>query len=1075
MTTEKFAKEVEIQKFWEEKDIYNKVKDRNKDSKPFNWVEGPPYPTGEAHLGHMRNWAVKDSILRFKRFQGYDVYAKDGYDVHGLPIEQKVQAKFDIKDTKELKLKFGVNNFISECRTYVSEIIGDMKGLRSRYGLWVDNNHWQTSHPEYTSMAWRFFKKAEEKGMLYKDFKCVAWSPGLETTLSDYEVKDSYAELEDPSIYVRFKVKDENTTTKYPEYLLIWTTTPWTLEANLAIAVNKHFQYAKVLVEDDTESYVIIVGEDLIEQVIFNLSKTQKIKSHKLIETISGVDLVGIRYEHIYPQNVSQIEFAKDEHYHKVLHADFISLGEGETHLEKLEKKSFKHDGPAKSEIAKPKKVVKDGTGLAHEAPAHGMEDFELCREEGLSKSYCVVDERGLMIDESLWAGVNFRDANKQIMKYLEDKKIILHSEWRVHTYPLCWRSKVPIVYRTTEQWYIKRSQYTSEIIKENSNVHWFPKFAQTSFDNLMEGAGDWAISRQRFWGTPIPIFEDEENNYEVFGSKEELEKKVGIKLEDLHLDDLSKLEYVGKSGLVMKHVGYTADVWFDSGCASFASHYGEGLSFEQIITKYYPMNWITEGEDQIRGWFSSLFNVGYMVTDKAPYNQVLFQGFVMAKDGTKMSKSLGNGITGNESIERYGSDATRYYLLTKNVPEGKLNFDIEEFTQVDGFFNTLENIFKFVNSYLHEYEVKHPTLTLSGLDVTDKWILYRLNRTIEKFTREMEHFKMNHAFKEVENLIVNDFSKVYLKLIKDRTEERDENLIVVLNEVLKKSLIMLSMAIPFKCEALYQESSLLKKKESIFLENMPESDKILIKKVESEEIDVNFDLAQEVIASILNAREKVKIGVRWPLGEVDVISSSGIGSKLSIFEPLIKKLSNIIKINYDLKGVEINYIIKPNFVSLKQDFKDVQLAIKAINMSKHYISEDIKKGGKSGKYEGLLIDYGKHIITEIELQGDYVSSDFSLGNVILHTHQDEILLEEGYLRELMRRVQSMRKDLNMNKKEDINLSFDGSEDYFINLVSSCSNTIKKKVGARNISAGKLENVQEFEIKDKKLVVSIDK
>lgn len=1077
MTDEKFQKEVEIIKFWEEKGIYEKVKSKNKGNKPFNWVEGPPYPTGEAHLGHLRNWAIKDSVMRFRRLEGFDVYSKDGYDVHGLPVEQKVQQRLGINDTKELKDNFGIPKFIDECRKYVDEIINDMKGVRKRYGFWLDTEQYQTSHPEYISMAWRFFKKAQEKDLLYKDFKCVAWSPALETTLSDYEVKDSYAELEDPSIYVRFKILEKHTTTNYAEYLLIWTTTPWTLEANLAIAINRHFNYAKVLVEDEAESYVLIVGEPLVEQVISNLSKTQKIKSHKVLEIISGSDLIGIRYEHAYPENETQKRLAQNENYHRVVHADFVSLGEGETHLEKLEKKSYKHSGlKSEDEIStKQKKVVKDGTGLAHEAPAHGMEDFELCRDEGINEAYCVVDERGLMISESMWAGKNFRDSNKEIIDYLLSKKIILHNEWRKHTYPLCWRSKVPIVYRTTEQWYIKRSDYTKEIVKANANVKWFPEFAQTSFNNLMSDAGDWAISRQRFWGTPIPIFEDEDGNYEVFGSKEELEEKVKEKLEDLHLDNLAKLSYE-KNGKVMKHVGYTADVWFDSGCASFASHYNEGLNFDQIMDKYYPMSWITESEDQIRGWFSSLFNVGYMVTNKAPYNEVLYYKFVMAKDGQKMSKSLGNGLSGNEAIETWGSDITRYYLLTKRPPEDQINFDQDEIPTVQGFFNTLENVFKLLTPYLEENPVSHPSLQFSGLDIEDKWILYKLNRVVRTYKRSMFEYKLNYAFKEVEEFLVRDFSKTYLKLVKDRLEERDENLLIICNEVLKKCLVMLAPACPFTTEDLYVKTSFITKKESIFLESMPTVDELIIKDTEKHKLDENFELVQEVIQSILNSREKAKIGVRWPLGKVDILSSVDIKSRIEMFEPLIKKLTNVHKIAYDLGDIKVDFEVKPNFENLKKDFDNPSEAIKVINLNKFHIVEELKTdSANEGIYEGVKINYSRHLLKTMKLEGDLVSSEFSLGTLILETSQDEILLEEGYLRELFRRVQDMRKNLGLNKKDEVELSFDGSDKYYLDLISNCENMIKKKVGAKDILTGSLENssTEEFEIKDKKLVVSL--
>lgn len=1076
MTNPKFERELQIQKFWDEKGIYEKAKAKTKGNKPFNFVEGPPYPTGEAHLGHMRNWAIKDSVLRFRRLEGYDVYAKDGYDVHGLPVEQKVQKNLGIKDTKDLKDNFGVDNFIKECRSYVDKIIDDMKSIRKRYGFWIDTNQWQTSHPEYISMAWRFFKKAQEKGLLYKDFKCVAWSPGLETTLSDYEVKDSYAELEDPSIYVRFKVRKEFTTTGHDEYLLIWTTTPWTLEANQAIAVNKHFEYAKVLVEDSDEKYVLIVGEPLVEQVINKLKKTQQINSHKVLEVLDGTSLVGIAYEHIYPENLTQKELAKKGKNHTVLHADFVSMGDGETFLDRLDRKSFKHsiENGDKGEETGGKKVIKEGTGLAHEAPAHGMEDFELCRDEGIKEAYCIVDERGLMISESLWSGKNFRDANSDIIDYLKDKKIILHAEWKKHTYPLCWRSKVPIVYRTTEQWYIARGSYTDDIVKANSNVRWFPNYAQTTFNNLMEGAGDWAISRQRFWGTPIPIFEDEDGYYEVMGSKEELEGKVGKKLEDVHLDNLARLEYKNHNGKTMRHVGYTTDVWFDSGCASFASHYDEELSFDQIVKKYYPMSFITEGEDQIRGWFSSLFNVGFVVTDKAPYNQVLFQGFVMDKHGQKMSKSLGNGITGNEALEKFGSDATRYYLLTKNVPEAKLNFDMDEFSMVDGYFNILENVFRFTNSYLEAHDLKRPTLVMSGLDVEDKWIMYRLNETLRRYKKDMYEYKFNTALKEVEEFVTRDLSRTYLKLVKDRMDERDENLLVIFNEVLKKTLLMLGPACPFRAEYLYLQTAFERKKESLFLEDMPDVDELVIREVEKQEIAENFELAQEIIQGILSAREKAKIGVRWPLGRVDIGSSAPLKDKLKVFEELIKKLTNVQKIAYSLDMSNVEYVVKPDFAGIKKEGKDVQQMIKVINTNKFYIVDDLKKGLSGGTYDGVEIDFEKHLIKEIQLTGDLVSSEFSLGTIVLETAQDEILLEEGYLRELLRRVQDIRKNKGLNKKDEIRLSFAGSGEYYLDLVKNWENYICKRVGAKKISPEVLSEKYEYEVKDEKLIVSVE-
>jgi isoleucyl-tRNA synthetase len=1058
MTNDKFLYEEEILKFWEEKDIYNKVQKKNEGNELYTHVDGPPFPTGEVHMGLLRNWATKDSVLRFKRLHGYDVYARDGYDVHGLPVENKVQTKLNLKTVEDLK-KFGEENFVKECKEYVKEIVNDMSTVRTRYGLWMNREQYQTSHPEYLSMAWRFFKKAQEKGQLYKDYKTVAWCPNDETTLSDYEIKDTYKNVDDPSIYIKFPLKKEYRTTNYEESFVIWTTTPWTLQSNMAIAMHPQLEYSKVLVELNGKKEVLITANALIEKVVEILSKQNEIKFLEVLETKVGAEYEGIKYDHIYLDDTpSQQEFVKldNKHIHGIVLADFVTLGEGEDIFDKLEKKSYKHSNKQEGTVSEEKiqqKGKSEGSGLVHIAPGHGFDDYEVGKKYNLP-IFCPVGPNGCFT-EGKYDKQYFKDVDPIAIDYLKEKGFLLSSAMKNHRYPCCWRCKTPIVYRAADQWWIKRGDYTKDVIKANKNVHWTPNSARHSFDNLQEGAGDWAISRQRYWGIPLPIFEDEDGNYEVFGSKEELEERIGKTLNDIHRDDLKNIVIINKvSGKEMRSVPFIADVWFDSGCASFASHYNEGLDFNQIIEKYYPMNWITEGEDQVRGWFSSLFNVGYMITGKAPYNQVLFQGFVMDSEGKqKMSKSLGNGVGGNEAIDLWGADVTRYYLLSKKVPEEKFNFDRNEVTIVEGFFNTLDNVIKYMNVYLEEHEVRHPSLNISALDVEDKWILYSLNRTIQRFTSLFEKFKLSQAYKELEDFIVRDLSKTYLKLVKDRTEERDENLHIIFKEIIKTILILLSTATPFRAENLYKQTNLPNKKESIFLEHYPTVDELLIKEVESKGIDKNFELSQEIIQSVLNAREKAKIGVRWPLPQIDIISSKPLGENLN--------------------DVEINYIIKPNFAKLKQDFDNVQDAIKAINLSKHYISEDLKLGEIGGTYEGVKLDFEKHILKEIELKGEYTSSDFSNGSVILHTRQDEILLEEGYLREAIRRIQSLRKDLSLNKKDEIELSFSGSDEYFLELSQNWGSLISKKVGASNILQNAFENSQEFEIKGKKLTISI--
>ncbi|MFW6285826.1 MAG: class I tRNA ligase family protein [Nanoarchaeota archaeon] len=1078
MTQNKFDKELEIKKFWEDKNIYERLKEKNKNSKMFNHVDGPPYPTGEIHTGHLRNWSIKDSVLKFKMLQGYDVYAKDGYDVHGLPVENKVQKKLNLQTVDDLK-KFGEENFVKECKKYVSEIINNMSEVRNRISLWMDRDFYQTSHPEYLSMAWKFFKKADEKGLLYKDYKTVAWCPNDETTLSDYEIKDTYKELEDPSIYVKFPLKKEYRTTNYEESLLIWTTTPWTLQSNMAIAMHKDYEYSKILVELNSKKEVLIIATNLIQKLIKILSKQNNIKLIEILETKKGKNYEGLKYDHIYlDETPSQKEFLLEGKYpktHSVILADFVTLGEGEDILEKLEKKGYKHSNTNNEEINNNQnnEIKTDGTGLVHIAPGHGFDDYEVGKKNNLP-IFCPVGKNG-KFNEGKYKGIYFKDVDPIAIEYLKEKNYLIYHTLKKHRYPCCWRCKTPIVYRATDQWWIKRSQYTDDIIKTNKSVKWVPESARTIFDNLMSNAGDWAISRQRYWGIPLPIFEDEDGNYKTFGSKEELEKEIGYKLKDIHRDDLKNITIKNpQNNKKMKPVPFIADVWFDSGCASFASHYNEGLNFDEIINKYYPIKWITESEDQVRGWFSSLFNVGFVVTNKAPYNEVLYYRYVMDKNGQKMSKSLGNGITGNEAIEKWGADATRYYLLTKAAPEDQINFNPEDLTLVDGFFNTLENLIKYMNSYIKEYEIRHPTLNIKTLNIEDRWILYKLNTTIQTYVSKMENFRLNKAYKNLEEFIVKDLSKTYLKLIKERTHQRDENLIIIFNEVLKKTLIMLATAIPFKAEYLYQEISFINKKESIFFENIPQIDELLIKDVEQENIDKNFELSQDIIQAILNAREKAQIGIRWPLSQVDIISHISL-KELKTFEKLIKQITNISKIKYDIEDTNINYIIKPNFKTLKEDFDDIKLAISTINKNKYYISQDLKLKKSQENYDGIKIDLNKHIIKEIEIQGDIVSSDFSLGSIILHTNQDKILLEEGYLREIIRKVQALRKDLGLEKNEKISISFENSDEYLIDITNNWQNYISKKVGAVDILQKHINQIYEYKIKDKNLKISIKK
>ncbi len=1203
--------EKEILEYWEDNKIYEKVKDKNKDGELFDVVDGPPYPTGEVHLGHGRNWAIKDAILRFKRLQGYNVYARDGYDVHGLPVENKTQSRLGLKTVQQIR-EFGVENFVEECKKYVSEIIDSMNFMRNRYGLWMDRDYYYTAHPDYISMSWRFFKEAHKRGLLYKQNKVVGWCPKDQTTLSDYEIKDSYAELVDPSIFVKFEIEYHKTgkgvgivienergeiliadrneagreksvgiiggkyedkdgdilgtvkrecleeigvvpekieiigssidvfegwvfhtyharaflpsstkfdvddslknlrwvkkeqipwdrlhiptknvlldvldMKKFPKlgdsiktYLLIWTTTPWTLQSNLAVAVNPKYEYATVYVryKDKEEAYVI--AKELVDKVLELAKKSNDIEDYKIIDTFLGKELEGVKYKHPYLGiNKAQDQFREERennpYIHSVILGDFVTLGERSI-LDELEKKGYKHSLGETGKEKKSGSRSKEGTGLVHIAPGHGFDDYEVGIKYKLP-IYCPVGEDGRFV-EGLYKGEYFSDVNDKVIEDLNERGLLLYATTKKHRYPLCWRCKTPIVYRAAEQWWIKRSTYIGDIIKENKNVKWFPKYAAVQFENLMKNAGDWPISRQRFWGIPLPIWEcDNCGRYEVIGSREELEEKTSVKFDDLHMDYLKDVEFRCECGGTKKIVPYIADVWFDSGCASFASHYGEGLSFDEIIKQYYPIKFITEGEDQMRGWFSSLFNVGYVVTGKAPYREVLFYKYVMDKEGRKMSKSLGNGITLNEAIEQWGADVVRYYLLTKRLPEEQINFDPDEIKEVKGFFNTLSNVIKFMNEYLKEYKGTKCTLTYENMDIEDRWILYEFNKVIGKVILELENYRLSTGFKMLESFVLREVSRMYLKLVKDRAEEYNESLLGTFESLVRGILVAFSPAIPFLTEYLYINSSLRNKKTSIFLESYPSVDPYMEEYGSKDKISEVFEVAFSVIQASLNAREKARLGVRWPIPKMFILKEDLEKKDFLKIEKIIKKVVNVKEILLN-EGLEYDIRLKPNFKAIKEDFFDsTGEVIKLINENSDEITGHIKRGNKMFKVGNFEIDLEKHIIIDMILEDYYKVSEIEKGGkVVIDTRLDDILLEEGYIREIVRRIQQMRKDNGLVKKDEVVVSFAGSDRYILKLVELWKTYLKSRVNAVEVVDDDLGN-KKFTIRDKIIMIGIRK
>ncbi|MEM7825762.1 MAG: isoleucine--tRNA ligase, partial [Candidatus Aenigmatarchaeota archaeon] len=607
-------KEEQILKFWEEKRIYERLKELRKEGKKFFFLDGPPYATGSIHVGTAFNKVIKDCFLRFFRMQDLNVWDQPGYDCHGVPIENKVEKKLEFKSKKDIE-SFGIENFIKECKKFATQFIDTMSNQFKNLGVWMDwKNPYLTLTNDYIEGAWFTFKKAFEKGLLYKGSYPVHVCPFCQTVVAYNEIE--YAKVTDTSVYVKFKVKN-----KENEFLLIWTTTCWTLPSNTGVMVKPDAEYARVKVEDE----IFIIAKQLVENVLNKVG----IKDFEILEVLKGKDLEGLRYEPPLKGSFPFIEKLENA-FRVVLSDQFVTLEEG--------------------------------TGLVHTAPGHGQEDYKIGLETGLP-AVSPVKMDGTY-DETCgeYSGIFVKDADKKIIEELRKRGLLFHEEKITHDYPLCWRCDSPLLLILASQWFFRVTGIREKLLKENEKIKWVPDWAKQRFKNWLESLGDWPISRQRYWGIPLPIWVCENcENVKVIGSIKELP----FVPEDLHKPYVDKILLdCEKCGKKMKRVPDVLDVWFDSGVAPWASLGYPGK--KELFEKMFPADFILEGPDQIRGWWNSLLITSVMTFDKASFKSVLFHGFVLDVHGLKMSKSVGNIVTTEEVIEKYGRDVLRlYYLLS--------------------------------------------------------------------------------------------------------------------------------------------------------------------------------------------------------------------------------------------------------------------------------------------------------------------------------------------------------------------------------------------------------------------------
>ncbi|HRT02695.1 MAG TPA: isoleucine--tRNA ligase [Candidatus Diapherotrites archaeon] len=842
-----------IQSYWKENDVVSRVRNKPSD-KNYYFIDGPPYATGKLHLGTAMNRMLKDVIIRYHRQNGYRVLDIPGFDTHGVPTERMVQLKYNLKTKEEIE-SFGIDNFIKECRQFATKHIQDMSNEIFNLGQWMDWEHpYITLDPQYMESEWWTFKKAYEKGLLYHGKYPIHVCPECETSLSFNEIE--HEDRKDTSIYVKMQSVDD------PHlYYVIWTTTPWTLPANLGIMVNPSFKYVEVIVGQDK----YILAKDLVER----LTNFFGWKNYSLGKEYLGKDLEGKKYKPLLEEWITLSQEDRQKSYKILLSPRYV-------HLE-------------------------DGTGLVHTAPGHGKEDYEVGKEYGLP-IYCPVTLKGTY-DETVpkFSGQKVKPLDPIIIDYLQKKGAIIKEEPIVHSYPICWRCKSPLLQVSLPQWFLRIEPMKERLIElNNTQVSWYPSWAKDRFNDWLNTISDWPISRSRYWGTPIPIWVDEKGEIYVFGSLKELKEKVpDLDLNmDFHKPEIDKITFKTKNG-VAKRIPDVFDVWFDSGIASWA-----GIGYPQsqeLFDKYWPADITIEGSDQIRGWWNSQLICSAIVFDKSPYKHVSLHGLVLDEHGSKLSKSLGNDRPLDKWISDYSRDYLRYYFAKEYNGED-IRLDRKKFSDVKRMFDLLENIFNFLKIYTEDpVFLTSIDLDKQDLRLEDKWILSKFSFIVNEGYKAYENTEFSKVVKDLEKFVLEDLSRTYIKLLRDRQKPND-----VLNYIFSNLLVYVSPIIPHFTEYIYLKYT-KKPEDSIHLLPIPNVSEELY----SKELEDNFDLVLSIVQTGLSLREENKFRLRWllPRMVIEILDSKSLEG-IKPFKTVLEQMLNVNEI------VILGTPLKNNFVS---------------------------------------------------------------------------------------------------------------------------------------------------------------